>query len=201
GPGHPRTARLEGTLGRSLAAGGDLAGAREHLQRSLDVRAAALGPEHDEVASARYNLAMVMRRQGDHAAAIEQLRRGLRTRERSRGPDDAGHAEWLMRIGISELARGRSHQARAPLHRALELSERWGADRDRFSNIRVALARAYADEDPAKARVFAELARRAWADVPHERVQVDALLAELAKAEARASAPEVTPPAEPGPDR
>ncbi len=185
GEGHPRTARLEGTLGWALAQGGHLEGARRHLERSLRARAAALGDDHDEVASARYNLAIVLRQQGDHAQAVEQLAAGLRARERARGPDDAGHAEWLQRIGISELALGRTEAARASLHRALELSERWGASRDRFANLHVALARAYADDDPAKARVLAELARRERLDDPRELAMIDALLAELAEAGSR----------------
>ncbi|MEM7159577.1 MAG: serine/threonine-protein kinase [Myxococcota bacterium] len=179
GEAHPRTARLRGTLGLSRMTRGDLQGARRDLEQSLRVRADALGQEHPEVASARYNLALVMRQQGDHAAAVEQLRRGLRAREQSRGKDDIGHAEWLFRIGVSELELGRTVDARTSLRRALDLCERWGAGADRYANLRLALARSHVDDDPAKARVLAELARRAWLDDPGELASVDAFLATL----------------------
>ncbi len=180
GEQHPRTARLQGTLGLTRMNQGDLAGARELLASSLSVRAKALGQDHQEVASARYNLALVMRYQGDHAAAVEQLYRGLRVREAARGPDHIGHAEWLLRIGVSELAQGRVHEARGPLWRALELCERFGGSPDRFGNLRMALARAHVAEDPAMARVLAELALRGWARDEEERTNVEAFLAELA---------------------
>ena len=57
----------------------------------------------------------------------------------------------------------------------------------------MSLARAYAPDDPAKARVLAELARREWLDDPEELARIDALLEELRAAEATRDAPEPSP--------
>jgi tetratricopeptide (TPR) repeat protein len=179
GERHPRTARIEGTLGLSRMRASDLEGARAHLRRSLDVRRAALGEDHAEVASARYNLAIVLRRQGDHAAALELLRRGLRSREADRGPDDPGHVTWLLDIGDSELALGHLDAARPALQRALDLLERSGGAPIRFAQLRLLLARGWAERDPAQARVLAQAARRGGADDPDFVAAVDRVLASL----------------------
>lgn len=179
GSEHPRTARLEGTLGLAISYQDRPEEAQHHLQRSVDIRVAALGADHDEVASARYNLAVVLRKQGEHAEAIELLRAGLAIREAHRGPNDAGHVAWLLPIGVSELTIGRLADARLTLQRALDVCELRGASTTRFATLRFALARAYAQDDPAKARVLAELARRAWDHEPPAQATIDAFIAEL----------------------
>ncbi len=179
GDAHPRTARLEGTLGLARMRAKDLDGAQQYLRHSLQVRAAVLGEDHSEVASARYNLALVLRMQGEHEPALALLRRGLQTRERERGPDDPGHVTWLALMGGSELALGETGQARTDLQRALDLLERAGGDPERFGELRLMLARAWADSDPDKARVLAEWAQRGTTNEA-DRTSAEKLLAELA---------------------
>src|SRR5678815_4278409 len=76
---HPSVAASLHELAGVLKAQGDLAGAREHLERSLRTQAKGLGTgDHPSVAASLHELAGVLQAQGDLAGARERLERSLR---------------------------------------------------------------------------------------------------------------------------
>ncbi|MEM6989748.1 MAG: tetratricopeptide repeat protein [Myxococcota bacterium] len=181
GPTHPRTATLLGTLGLSRLRQGDAPGATIHLRRALEIRVASLGTEHAQVDDARYNLATALRRQQEHAEALVLLEPGLLHNRERLGPDDARLGPWWVAVGESALAVGALPRAREALRGALRVFERTGATAGDYARVRLALARAVRDEDPARARV---LGQRALADAiearsARRRAEIDAFLAEL----------------------
>jgi tetratricopeptide (TPR) repeat protein len=83
GEEHPDVAASLHELAGVLQAQGDLAGAREHLERSLRIHAKVFGTEeHPSVAASLHSLAGVLQAQGDLAGAREHLERVLAISER-----------------------------------------------------------------------------------------------------------------------
>lgn len=60
GPNHPDIGWRRGNLGLVLHALGDLSGARDQLERALQISEAALGPNHPTVGTWRANLGRVL---------------------------------------------------------------------------------------------------------------------------------------------
>jgi tetratricopeptide (TPR) repeat protein len=86
---HPDVAASLHELARVHHAQGDLAGARDRLERSLRIWAKVLGTEdHRSVAASLHALAGVLRAQGDLAGARDRLERVLEIEERIYGTRD-----------------------------------------------------------------------------------------------------------------
>jgi tetratricopeptide (TPR) repeat protein len=78
GIAHISKARLLHSLARVLHAQGDLDGARENLERSLEIKASVFGTqEHPSVAASLHSLAGVLQAQGDLDGARKNLERVL----------------------------------------------------------------------------------------------------------------------------
>jgi Flp pilus assembly protein TadD len=75
GPGHPRVATVRSNLGSVLQDLGDVAGARNELERAVALFEAALDLDHPEVATARTKLGVVLRDLGDLQEARAELER------------------------------------------------------------------------------------------------------------------------------
>lgn len=178
GGDHPRTALLMGTLGLSRLRQGDVGEAEHHLRRSLEIRAKALGATHTQVDDARYNLATALRHGKRHAEALPLLEAGLANKITRLGPDDAQLGPWWVATGESALAVGDRVRAREALGASLRIFERTGASARDYARVRLGLARAWAREDMARARVFAEQARTD-AVGGKRREEIEAFLASL----------------------
>ena len=75
---HPDVAASLHELAGVLKAQGDLQGARERLERSLEIKARVHGTEeHPDVAASLHELAGVLQAQGDLQGARERLERSL----------------------------------------------------------------------------------------------------------------------------
>ncbi len=75
---HAEVAAMEHNLAGVLQAQGDLAGARQRLERALQISAKVFGTEeHPEVAASLHSLAGVLQAQGDLAGARQRLERVL----------------------------------------------------------------------------------------------------------------------------
>ncbi|WP_164012637.1 tetratricopeptide repeat protein [Pyxidicoccus trucidator] len=89
GEEHPDVAASLHALAGVLKAQGDLAGARERLERTLRILARLYGTEeHPDVAASLHALAVVLQVQGDLAGARERLERALRIKARLHGTEE-----------------------------------------------------------------------------------------------------------------
>jgi len=71
---HPDVAASLNELARVLHAQGDLAGARQRLERSLEIQAAVFGTtEHYKTAITEWSLAMLLMEMGDEPARAAEL--------------------------------------------------------------------------------------------------------------------------------
>ena len=106
-----------------LHAQGDLAGARQRLERSLEIEAKVHGTEeHPSVAASLHELARVLHAQGDLAGARQRLERSLEIQAKVHGTEE--HPE--VAASLHELARvlhaqGDLAAARQRLERSLEI--------------------------------------------------------------------------------
>ena len=66
---------------------GDLAGARQALERALAIDEAVFGPDHPKVATRVNNLGVVLQDLGDLAGAWQACERALRIFEQFLGPE------------------------------------------------------------------------------------------------------------------
>lgn len=88
-------------LARVFQSQGDLAGARDLLERSLRIKAKVYGSEdHPNVATSLHALARVLQAQGDLAGARDHLERVLRIEERIYGTRD----HWSSAVTEQALA-------------------------------------------------------------------------------------------------
>jgi CHAT domain-containing protein/tetratricopeptide (TPR) repeat protein len=108
GEQHPDCAGGLGVLGRAYVLRGELASAREYLEKALAIRASCLGPRDRTVIVARSNLSGVYRHMNDHRRLIAQLecaRELIRTTpSRSSGPHSVEYAVALT--SLSEAYQG-----------------------------------------------------------------------------------------------
>ncbi len=122
-PLHPDVANVHGNLGFMLQAEGDSQGARDHLERALQVRAAAYGPDHPETAVARMNLAGLLLNTGDNTATRREYEAALASLEESVGPEHPLVAVALSSLGAVCLEMGDYAEARPHLERAIGILE------------------------------------------------------------------------------
>ena len=111
GEEHPVTADAlawTGTLRRDM---GDLAGAREPLERVLAIRRRILGDDHPDAAKARFNLGMLFHRMGDHQAALPLLAQSVEFARRLWGENHPQTLAILSHLGNVYLKLDQPHQA------------------------------------------------------------------------------------------
>ena len=123
GADHPEAAWRHDELGRVLQELGDLAGAREHLERALRIGEAAFGPDHSSVAIWRGGLGRVLQELGDLAGAREHLERALRIGEAAFGSDHRGVGVRRNNLGSVLKELGDLAGAREQFEQALRISE------------------------------------------------------------------------------
>jgi tetratricopeptide (TPR) repeat protein len=117
------------TLGRVLQDQGDLPGARDKLERALEIDERAYGPDHPRVAVDLNNLGSVLQDQGDLTGARENRERALGMDERVYGPNHPRVATLLNDLGLVLQDQGDLAGAREKLEHALEVDERvYGPD-------------------------------------------------------------------------
>ena len=114
------------SLAGVLKAQGDLAGARQRLERSLEIKARVFGTEdHPDVAASLHSLAGVLKAQGDLAGARQRLERSLEISARVFGTEDHPDvAASLHELAGVLKAQGDLAGARQRLERSLEISAR-----------------------------------------------------------------------------
>ena len=66
---------------------GDLAGARTHLERALEITQTTVGPDHSDMAVWHTNLGLVLADVGDLAGARTHLEQALEIGQATLGPD------------------------------------------------------------------------------------------------------------------
>jgi tetratricopeptide (TPR) repeat protein len=119
----PTTAQFLRDSSAMLLAQGDLAGARERIERALGILVKVYGTdEHPDVAASLRALARVLREQGDLSGARERLERALRIQVKVYGTDE--HPD--VAASLRELARVLREQgdlsgARERLERAIRI--------------------------------------------------------------------------------
>ncbi len=117
------------TLGLVLRDLGELAEARNCVERALHLKELAYGPEHPQVAITLDNLGLVLQDLGDSAAARSCHERALQLKEKAYGPEHAEVAITLGNLGLVLADLGELAEARRCQERALQLKEKaYGAD-------------------------------------------------------------------------
>ncbi len=160
GPDHPDLARSLMALGAIDLERGQPAAARAAFERAVRI-AAQLGADDPTASYARAYLGRACVRAGDLEAAARELAAARASIERALGPEHTSLAMALLGQGELALARGDPRAAAAPLERALALRASRGDVIER-ADITLALATALARDSPARARVLADEAIRAF---------------------------------------
>ena len=111
-------ATLWNNLGAHLQDMGELAAAKEHLERALRIWERALPPDHPAIATSLNNLGLVLKAMGELAGAKEHHERVLQILEKSLPPDHPYVAATLNNLGsvlqdMGELAGAKEHHERA----------------------------------------------------------------------------------------
>lgn len=117
-------ASIQFTLGSTYQSLGELEKAREHIQRSLELRLANLGPDAPDTLSSRSKAAELTRGDSDNATAEAEVRAVLQARERVLGPE---HRDTIAsRAVLAEMLwrRSRYQEAESECRSALQISER-----------------------------------------------------------------------------
>jgi tetratricopeptide (TPR) repeat protein len=156
GPRHVLTGRARGSLGEALRAAGRLDEAAAELQGAREVLVAALGAEALPVAFVDTNLGLLLARLGRADDARASFGRALAIFEARRGPDHPDVAHVLQ--GLGDLERDPA-RALPLLERALAIRRAAAVDPVRIAESQVAIARAVAASDPARARALLAEAR------------------------------------------
>ena len=115
---------------------GDLAGAKQRLERALVIGEAAYGRDHPIVAVYLFNLANVLQLAGDLSAALPLLERSIGIREATLSPDHPELAATLSGLGSVLLRLGTQTQDRPMLQRALGLWRRIGESQGEQATLR-----------------------------------------------------------------
>jgi tetratricopeptide (TPR) repeat protein len=158
------------SLAGVLHAQGDLAGARAHLERSLEITQKVHGTQdHPNVAASLHALAGVLRAQGDLASARDRLEHSLKIKQQVHGteehPDVAASLHALA--GVLH-AQGDLAGARACLERSLAIWQKVHGTQDHpdISAFLHELARVlHAQGDLAGARTCLERSLAIWEKV------------------------------------
>lgn len=135
-------------LGSLLGAQGDLAGARQHLERAVLVAEAAFGPDNPDVGTCLNNLGSVMQDQGDLAGARVSYERALAIAEAAYWTEDPGLATRLSNLGCLLRDQGDLVGARIHMERALIVAEAAvGHDHGEVDTIRENLSRVVGESE------------------------------------------------------
>jgi tetratricopeptide (TPR) repeat protein len=117
----PQALSLRHNWASTLLASGDVARARELLQRVWEQRSTRLGPAHRDALATRSLLAYAKQLAGDLDGATTEIREVLRDQERSLGPGDRDTLESLCSLAdmlnsAGQLEEGLrvAHEARRP---------------------------------------------------------------------------------------
>lgn len=133
-------------LGSVLGALGELDGARQHLERAVEVAEAAFGPHHADVGTCLNNLGSVLQDQGDLEGARANYERALAIAEATYPPSDPGLATRLSNLACLLRDQGDLPGAHQHLERALAAAEAaLGPDHADVGTIRENLARVEAE--------------------------------------------------------
>jgi tetratricopeptide (TPR) repeat protein/tRNA A-37 threonylcarbamoyl transferase component Bud32 len=100
---------------------GERTRAREELEKTLEIREAALGPDHPHVASVLENLGVVAYHLGELDESMERLQEALAIKRAKLGPDSPSLGGPLLNIGNVLHARGDYAGAREHYERAREI--------------------------------------------------------------------------------
>jgi tetratricopeptide (TPR) repeat protein len=155
GPGDPQVADALTNLGNVYFAQDDFRAAAHEYRRAHEIYLAALGPEHADVAAALNNLGTVAWKQGELDQAESYLARAIEVWERAPAPNRPDLAAAFLGLGEVALARKRQAQARERLERALALVGDAGSEHELLARVRLTLARAIVQQDPARAAALA----------------------------------------------
>ncbi len=123
-PGQLREAERIDHLGIIDLGTGDLAPAREQLERALILRRETLGEDHPVVATTLNRLGAVRTSLGDYAGARRFFEQSRAIRERVLGPEHPQIAAALNNIASSHMSVGEPAEALPLFARALEIEER-----------------------------------------------------------------------------
>jgi CHAT domain-containing protein/tetratricopeptide (TPR) repeat protein len=121
---HPDLQNARQSLAQTLAAQGDLAGARAMFEKVLEVRSRTLPDEHPDLQKARQNLAVMLKGTGDLAGAraLEEKVLEIRSRTLPEEHPDLQAARANLAVTIKDL--GDLAGARALQERVLEVRAR-----------------------------------------------------------------------------
>ncbi|XP_078371471.1 uncharacterized protein LOC144655131 [Oculina patagonica] len=100
---------------------GDLQQAKEHYERTLDIRLKKLGPDHADVARSYFNIGNVQYQLGDLKQAKENFDRTLDIRLKKLGPDHFDVACTYNNLGAVQHDLGDLQQAKELYERALDI--------------------------------------------------------------------------------
>ena len=144
-------AALDGAIGESFAAFGQLAEAERMLEESLRLRRTLYPPSHPETAEALFRYARVLRLRGRAAEALPLAEEAVRVWEEAWGSDHADLAQAWALLGLVRGDLGEHERAFADLTVAERLLARhFGADHPSTVEAREASARARAAFDATR---------------------------------------------------
>lgn len=112
-PDHPETAKHLGNLGAAEMQRGDLAEARVHLTRSLDIWASHDAPHPTYAPGAMMNLGVVEMTEGNHEQAIALFEKAIAIQEAALGAADPRLANSRRRYAGVLRQLGREAEAKA----------------------------------------------------------------------------------------
>ena len=112
-PDHPDMAKSLNNLAAMLHAQGRYAEARPLYERSIDIKAQALGRDHPDVATNLINLASLVAELGDYSEARKLFEEGLATKRAKLGPKHPDLPHGLINLAQLLTDLGESAKARA----------------------------------------------------------------------------------------
>jgi tetratricopeptide (TPR) repeat protein len=113
-------AALRLTIGTTYRALGHYAEAQPHLERSLGLRSARLGPKHPDTLISKNNLALLYHDQGKYDQAESLYQEALAAQNAARGPDDPNTLTYQNNLAKLYLDRGKLDQAEPLLKAVLD---------------------------------------------------------------------------------
>src|SRR5512134_807896 len=127
----PEDLTLLHNWGATLLASGDVARARELLQRAWEQRSATLGRAHRDTLETRSVLAYAKQLGGDLDGATADIREVLRDQESTLGPNDRGTLESMCSFADMLGSAGKHEEALRVAHEgATRAASAYGADSD-----------------------------------------------------------------------
>jgi tetratricopeptide (TPR) repeat protein len=144
---------------------GDLAIARDAIERAAAMHARTAGPDSLLVAAALSNLGQVLSDLGLHDDAQAKLARALAIQDKALGPDHPDLAETHSMMGAALMAANRPQQAIASIERAIAIRASLAGAAHSVAEDRFRLARALIQvgRDRRRALELADAARAAFA--------------------------------------